>query len=969
LVGSFSPFFSLNSPGLQTNASFSNAELPKPKSFRARNAFSIHRSGIPVAFRPHANGTVVVKQRDRRWNFNLLNFMASELSPVPDDLGFEPTIRGLESTQRVFDRYVLRRVLGRGGMGIVWLGHDERLDRDVALKFLPDAINFDAAALDDLKRETRRCLELTHPSIIRIYDFVQDQQAAAISMEYIDGQTLAALRIEKPARVFEVGDLRDWMIKACHALHYAHEEVGVVHRDIKPANFMVTGRGQMKVADFGIAQSVCDSMTRLTMRGSSSGTLAYMSPQQLNGEKVKPSDDIYALGATIYELLTGKPPFHTGDVPFQVRLSMPRSMAEKREELEVTGEPIPAAWEEAIAACLSKIPEERPATMDDLAQRLRLASPTRRLPSLPARPAAPVPDNIQQSQKRAVLPANKPTSRKNGPVVIGAAVLGGVLLLTATVAFWPRQHPGASASIAPVAVAPSPVIVAPAAPAPAPAQTSIAVIKPLPAAPAPAEIRVTSNAPDALIQLDGQVDQHAPAVFKSLAPGSYQLSISAPGYQPRVQTVSATAGGTVDLGSISLTPLSGNLNLGTVPNHAHYVLTGMDALANVHKEGTTPEYLAGLPAGTYQMTLSEEGFPSYTGTISVQDHSTQQITADLTELSLAVGASADTAKVIRGQMDAAQLTVQGKAELAALENRAFTAYLNGNLLSCANAELQKLKALGGDTSQQQTDLATHQLQAETAVASQLRKLIYQKKWAAANKLFGTLNVSFEKDSMDRLNVEFQAPLAQYTQQIDSAIAASETVPPEEGYLQIKTLAEQYPSELKLQLALAAIAEHAAPDHARLTDLLHSFHVFSVSNKDDACQPIFVDTQSAVMSESQQLDAVTANLAAVKEGTPEQIKQLASLLSLKRIYENRRIGSPDKDNPFSSAVNFFGKAVTGHSVVNNHPYFETRSEKRDAIADVQARVDALKASMVQSPEVVDLAQKNEDAFLAHVPWGQ
>src|SRR6202041_2969511 len=102
-------------------------------------------------------------------------------------------------------------------------------------------------ALDDLKRETRRCLDLTHPNIIRIYDFVKDPQAAAISMEYIDGKTLAALRVEKENRVFEVSDISDWMANACQALFYAHEEVKVVHRDLKPANLMLTSRGQIKI--------------------------------------------------------------------------------------------------------------------------------------------------------------------------------------------------------------------------------------------------------------------------------------------------------------------------------------------------------------------------------------------------------------------------------------------------------------------------------------------------------------------------------------------------------------------------------------------------------------------------------------------------------------------------------------------------------------------------------------------------
>ena len=139
--------------------------------------------------------------------------MASELTPVPDDLDFGVTIRGLVVSQQVFGRYSLRHVLGRGGMGVVWLARDERLERDVALKFLPEAVHFDAGALDDLKRETRRCLDLTHPNIIRIYDFVTDQQAAAISMEYIDGKTLAALRIDKENRVFEVEEIKDWMAR------------------------------------------------------------------------------------------------------------------------------------------------------------------------------------------------------------------------------------------------------------------------------------------------------------------------------------------------------------------------------------------------------------------------------------------------------------------------------------------------------------------------------------------------------------------------------------------------------------------------------------------------------------------------------------------------------------------------------------------------------------------------------------
>ncbi len=99
--------------------------------------------------------------------------------------------------QKIFGRYTLVKILGRGGMGIVWLARDEELEREVALKFLPDLIIRDAAVLSDLKRETRRCLELTHKNIVRIYDFVHDERSASISMEYIDGETLSNLRAEK----------------------------------------------------------------------------------------------------------------------------------------------------------------------------------------------------------------------------------------------------------------------------------------------------------------------------------------------------------------------------------------------------------------------------------------------------------------------------------------------------------------------------------------------------------------------------------------------------------------------------------------------------------------------------------------------------------------------------------------------------------------------------------------------------
>ena len=186
--------------------------------------------------------------------------------------------------QIVFGRYTLVKVLGRGGMGIVWLARDEELERDVALKFLPDLMIQDRALLDQLKRETKRCLELTHPHIVRIHDFVHDERSGCISMEYVDGETLSKLRAEKEQKVFEPHELAGWIAQLCDALDYAHNHAKVIHRDLKPANLMVNKRGDLKVTDFGIARSLADSATRLTGEQGRSGTLVYMSPQQLNGE-------------------------------------------------------------------------------------------------------------------------------------------------------------------------------------------------------------------------------------------------------------------------------------------------------------------------------------------------------------------------------------------------------------------------------------------------------------------------------------------------------------------------------------------------------------------------------------------------------------------------------------------------------------------------------------------------------------
>ena len=288
------------------------------------------------------------------------------------------TSREFVSGQKVFGRYTLIKVLGRGGMGIVWLARDDELERDVALKFLPDLMIQDRAVFDQLKRETKRCLELTHPHIVRIHDFVHDERSGCISMEYVDGETLSNLRAEKEHQVLEPHEIAGWIAQLCEALDYAHNRARVIHRDLKPSNLMVNQRGDLKVTDFGIARSLADSATRLTAEQRRIGTLVYMSPQQLSGDRGTHFDDIYSLGATIYELLTSKPPFYSGNIDRQICERVAPSMTERRKELDIEPALVPQVWEGAVAACLAKDPARRPQSAAEVARRLQLApGPTR----------------------------------------------------------------------------------------------------------------------------------------------------------------------------------------------------------------------------------------------------------------------------------------------------------------------------------------------------------------------------------------------------------------------------------------------------------------------------------------------------------------------------------------------------------------------------------------------------------------
>lgn len=305
--------------------------------------------------------------------------MPDESTPgsVPDplmDLDNLQTIAGLRAGDLVIGRFKLERCLGRGGMGEVWLAHDQMLDEPLALKLLPRLIHFDERAVEDLKNETRRGRQLSHPHIVRVFDFYQDSQNVAIAMEFVDGENLAVLQAREPQGVFSAARIAPWVTHLLQGLDYAHRNNEVVHRDLKPANLLIDSKMQvLKIADFGIARCLADSMQRATLSAQSRGTLCYMSPEQTMGRGANPLDDLYAVGATLYELLAGTPPFYQGDLFNQILKVPPAPLAERQRE-QGFSVPVPREWEDVIMSCLAKERALRPQSAAEIVERLGLGS-------------------------------------------------------------------------------------------------------------------------------------------------------------------------------------------------------------------------------------------------------------------------------------------------------------------------------------------------------------------------------------------------------------------------------------------------------------------------------------------------------------------------------------------------------------------------------------------------------------------
>jgi len=307
------------------------------------------------------------------------------MSETPGHREFEGTIGddatiaadGLRPGKLLGERYLIEHQLGAGGMGEVWRAKDTALDdMIVALKVVPAILARHERTIDRLKVEATIAIRLAHPNICRLHNFHHEGGQKFLVMEYIAGQTLEQI-FDQRDEPFLWEELRPVIERIGEALDYAHGLTPpVLHMDIKPANIMISEDGRPYLLDFGIAREIRDSVTRITGREDTSGTVPYMSPEQFRGERVGTASDIYSFSCVVYEALTGEPFVSTGG-------SLAWQVQEK--PFVPTGE-LDERAERFLRAGLTKDPAERATSVREL---LAIADGDAEAPEPPAAPVAP----------------------------------------------------------------------------------------------------------------------------------------------------------------------------------------------------------------------------------------------------------------------------------------------------------------------------------------------------------------------------------------------------------------------------------------------------------------------------------------------------------------------------------------------------------------------------------------------------
>lgn len=295
-----------------------------------------------------------------RWLLSLCNFEKENFVEHAHHSHKQGASRfGLEPGSQVGNgRFRLKKLLGCGKIGEAWSAYDNRLREFVTLKFIIPQISGNKEAMEVLRRKMLKVRRLSHPNIVRVYDLHEEpNQPPFIAMEYVDGVNLHQFCLSRPNGVLTWGIISPLLRQLTSAIRYAHAE-NTIHRDIKPSNLLLDREHNLKITDFEIARAVESLYQTAVTNNPTSRISGFVSPQLARGEPATPSDDIYAIGATIYALITGTPPFYKGDIEYQILNNKPVSLSERLLELNVENT-IPALLEDFVQACLEKDPSKR----------------------------------------------------------------------------------------------------------------------------------------------------------------------------------------------------------------------------------------------------------------------------------------------------------------------------------------------------------------------------------------------------------------------------------------------------------------------------------------------------------------------------------------------------------------------------------------------------------------------------------
>ncbi|NNE35399.1 MAG: serine/threonine protein kinase, partial [Rhodothermales bacterium] len=319
---------------------------------------------------------------------------------------------------KTVSHYTITGELGRGGMGVVYRAHDDRLDRDVALKFLPPNLTADSVAKERFIREARAASSLDHQNICTIFDVGEsDDGQTYIVMAYYEGQTLKS-RIDEGQQSAEAAV--NVVVQIADGLAAAHRK-GIVHRDVKPGNIIVTPEGVAKILDFGLAK-LSGTKVELTAQDSTLGTAAYMSPEQARGDEIGSGTDVWSLGVILYELLTGKRPFaaeYEQALLYGILNENPAPLSDLQPD-------VPEDLVAIVERALTKDPDQRYANAEEFAADLRAGS-------IAIASAVGIPVQRSASTRKSI-----------SPIVAGGSAV--VILALVALVFWVVQQGDSGAS-------------------------------------------------------------------------------------------------------------------------------------------------------------------------------------------------------------------------------------------------------------------------------------------------------------------------------------------------------------------------------------------------------------------------------------------------------------------------------------------------------------------------------------------